>query len=243
MQDEAHVFELLPGYALGSLDESDAALVGSHLARCPTCRAELSRFQDVVTLLALTAPVESPSPGAKRELMDRIQSLPAREPAGDRAARPPLARRLLPAWGVISLALIVALIASNVLLLLRVNRQEVFTGPEGMRAIALSNNADTAPGASGFVIIGADGQNGVIVVDALPQLGPDQQYQVWLLRDGQSTLGPAFTVDESGYRGARITAPESLLSYTDIRVTIEPIDSLAASSTGAQVLSGSLHNR
>ena len=242
MQDEAHVTELLPAYALGSLDDADADLVASHLAGCTLCRAEMESFQAVVADLALTAPGASPSPGAKRALLDRVESLPTGRPARPQPARPRLAQRLLPAWGAISLALIVALTASNLLLWQRLNDREVFTGPLGMRAIALNNDPAMAPQGSGIVIISADGEDGVVVVDALPQLDPAKQYQVWLVHDGETTRGPAFSVDERGYRGARIVAPESLLWYTDVLITIEPIEGAGASATGEQVLSGSLHN-
>lgn len=247
MQDEVHVFELLPGYALGSLDESDAALVTSHLASCTTCRTELGSFETVVEELALPLPAASPSPGSKRLLMDRIQSLPAAKPVRALvrapAARPPLFQRLLPAWGVVSLLLIAGLAAGDVLLWQRVNNPGVYTGPLGMRAVALNNNAAAAPQASGIVIISADGQNGVLVVDELAELDATKQYQVWLYHGDQATRGPAFNVDKTGYRGTRIIAPDSLLSYSSIRVTIEPVNGAGPSSTGEQVLGGPLHNQ
>lgn len=243
MQYEAHVFELLPAYALGSLDDADADLVASHLAGCTICRTELDSFEAVAGQLALSAPEASPSPELKRRLMERVQSLPSKNQARPQAMRPPIVQRLMPVWGVVSLLLIVALAATSLLLWQRTNDLAVLTGPLGMRAIALNNNLDMAPQASGFVIISADGQNGVLVVDALPELDPSQQYQAWLLRDGQSLRGPAFIVDESGYRGARITAPDSLLSYDEILITIELVEDEGVSPTGEQVLNGSLHNR
>lgn len=242
MQDEAHVFELLPAYALGSLDKADADWVASHLASCTICRTELNSFEAVVEQLALAAPDASPPPDLKRRLMDRVQSLSSKDQARTQAARPPLLQRLTPVWGVFSLLLIVALAATSLLLWQQTNNQSVLTGPLGMRAIALDNNPAMAPHGSGFVIVSADGQNGVLVVDALPGLEPSQQYQAWLIRDGKSTRGPAFVVDESGYRGARIMAPDSLLSYDEIFITIEPFESELLSPTGKQVLTGSLHN-
>jgi hypothetical protein len=243
MQHEAHVSELLPAYALGALDEADADLVASHLASCTLCRAELGSFETVVEQLALSAPDESPSLDLKRRLMERVETLPPKNRARAEATRPPLLQRLMPVWAGASLILILALAATSLLLWQQANNLRVLTGPLGMQAIALSNNVDAAPQGSGFVIISADGQNGVLVVDALPELDPIQQYQAWLLRDGQTTRGPAFVVDETGYRGARIMAPDSLLSYDEILITIELIDGGGASPTGEQVLAGSLHDR
>jgi anti-sigma-K factor RskA len=109
-----------------------------------------------------------------------------------------------------------------------------------MRAVALQAAA-LVPEAGGFVIISADGQNGVLVVDELPQLPDGQQYQVWLFRDGEITRGPAFSVDETGYRGVRILAPESLLVYQSVRITVETAEG-SPRPTGESVLEGSLHN-
>jgi hypothetical protein len=147
----------------------------------------------------------------------------------------------LPAWGIAGLALILLLAAGNLFLWGRLTRSEVLTGPQGMRAVALQS-ADAAPGAGGIVIISADGQDGVLVVDRLPQLPEGQQYQVWLFKGGENTPGPVFSVDESGYRGVRIRAPESLLVYESVQVTVEPSEG-GARPSGDLVLTGSLHNR
>jgi anti-sigma-K factor RskA len=235
MPEENHIFESLPAYALGSLDEVERRLVAAHLAGCELCRTELAAFEEVVGQLAWSAPDAAPPTGLKERLNARIQSRPSL------AASRPAIQRLAPVWGIVSLVLILALSVSSLLLWQRINRLEVLTGPQGMRAIAL-HNSDSAPQASGFVIISVDGQDGVLVVDALPQLGPEQQYQVWLLHDGDSTSGGVFSVDESGYRGLRLRAPQSLLWYSAVQVTIEPLDG-SATPTGQPVLDGWLHNR
>jgi anti-sigma-K factor RskA len=149
--------------------------------------------------------------------------------------------RLVPAGLVAGLILIVMLGISNLVLWQRLNGMEMVRGPLGMRAIALQNTG-AASAASGFVVISADGADGVLVVDELPQLDEEHEYQAWLVRDGVNTDAGVFGVDESGYRGMRLDAPESLLSYSDIYVTVEPTGGSKA-PTGAQVLNGSLFNR
>lgn len=240
MPDATHILESLPAYALGCLDEAETRRVAEHLASCTLCRNELNLFQAVVEQLALTAPDAAPPPDLKRQLMDRVQELRPANLARPRAARWPFRQGLRPIWGIAALLVIVALAAANLWLWQRVNRLEALTGPHGMRAIALSST-NAAPQASGFVIIGADGLNGALVVDAMPPSEPDQQYQVWLIRDGETTSGALFSVDETGYRGVRIAAPESLLVYSAVRVTIEPAEG-SPYPTGEQVLDGSLHN-
>jgi anti-sigma-K factor RskA len=240
MQDQAHVLESLPAYALGCLDPVEARLVARHVAGCYVCRTELSTYQTVVAHL-LPVPDVAPPPELKGRLMDRVRGLsPAAAAVPPAAARQPMRQRAVWPWALASLAAIVMLAAASLLVWRPFSRPQVVTGPEGMRAILLQN-APAAPQASGFVIISADGQNGVLVVDALPQLDSTRQYQVWLDRDGESIRSAAFMVDSTGYRGVRLEAPQALLAYAAIRVTIEPVEA-GGGATGDQVLHGSLHH-
>jgi anti-sigma-K factor RskA len=237
MVENTHVFDALPAFALGSLEEGEARSVSEHLAGCSLCRRELSSFQEVASQLALAAPEAVPSGDLKQRLLERVQGV---RQAPTQPLHRRLLQRLLPFGAIAGLFLILALTAATILLWQRLNQMEVLTGPHGMRAIVL-HSSELAPESSGFVIIGADGLNGVLVVDRMPPLAPGQEYQLWLERDGQSTSGGVFPVDESGYRGVRIAAPLSLLEYTAVRVTIEPAGGSAA-PTGEQILGGSLFN-
>ncbi|MGQ0602918.1 MAG: anti-sigma factor domain-containing protein [Anaerolineales bacterium] len=245
MSDDAHVFDFLPAYALSCLDDAEAHQVGEHLTGCLICRTELRAFQTIADQLALLAPGVASPANLKPRLLERIRTtrptVQVESPPARRAAMPrALMRRLLPAWGWISFVLILALSAANLLLWQRVNRLEIATAPGGMRAIPL-NATDTAPSASGFVIVGVEGRSGALVVDQLPPLSPEWQYQLWLLRDDQKTSGAIFSTDESGYRGVRIEAPSSLFEYAAVDITIEPVGG-SPQPTGAQVLSGPLFN-
>src|SRR5215207_237679 len=237
MPDDIHVLESLPAYALGSLDEMESRMVAEHLAGCLLCRAELIEFQTVVDHLGFVVPDASPSADLKSRLMERVQGQSLKPSQPTRWHFP---QRLLPVGGLVSLLLIVVLALSNLLLWQRLNNLEVLRGPLGMRAIALENTT-AAPGASGFVIISSDGENGVLVVDELPVLEPQREYQLWLVRDQQVTSGAVFSVDEDGYRGMRIEAPQNLLTYSEVYVTIEPAGG-SATPVGERLLGGSLFN-
>ena len=237
MFDETHVLELLPAYALDGLDAAEAQRVAEHLNACHLCRTELRVYQDLTGELALLAPEASPSPEVRARLQQRV---PDRSPAREQPNRQPLFGRLIPVSAIMGLVFIIVLLASNIMLWQRLNHLEVLSGPLGMRAVALQNTA-AAPHSSGFVIISADGQNGVLVVDELPRLGADREYQLWLVRGEEILSAAVFNVDETGYRGLRIEAPESLLTYSAVRVTVEPVGG-SASPAGEEVLKGSLFN-
>jgi anti-sigma-K factor RskA len=238
MVNDLHVFDSIPAYVLGSLEEQEARLVAEHLAGCHACRRELEAYQTVTDQLLLVLPEVDPPPGLKPRLMERVKGLNGRRIPESKVWRPP--ERLLPVGAFIGLLLILVLAVSSLVLGRQAANAEVITGPDGMRAIALQNTG-TALGASGFVIVGADGKNGVLVVDKLPPLDETREYQAWLRRDSMDTSAAVFQVDEDGYRGMRLIAPESLLNYASVQVTIGPAGG-SASPTGPQVLRGSLFN-
>jgi anti-sigma-K factor RskA len=246
MLNNAHVFNLIPEYALGSLEEEDTRHVTEHLAGCSVCREELAAYQKVADRLLLAVPEQTPSVELKARLKERIHQLAkdaSRPVETKRSAQPSrwrIPQRLIPVGTFAGLLVILLLAISNLMLWQRLNRLEVISGPLGMRAIVLQNTS-AALDASAFVVMGADGENGVLVVDHLPPLKESQEYQVWLVKDGVRTSGGTFAVDEDGYRGLRLEAPESLLTYSDVYVTVEPAGG-SAEPTGTQVLMGSLFN-
>ena len=245
LSHDTHVLDLLPAYAIGSLEAAELKRVEEHLLSCWVCRAESSAFQTVVDELSLAAPVAVPSPDLRDRLIQRVHSLNTvrpqeREPVAvaPRAPATPFWERLLPAWGLASLILIISLAASTLILWQKVSQLEFATAPGGMRAVPLSAT-DSAPSATGFVLISVDGEDGALVVDGLPPLGESQEYQLWLIRDGQRTSGALFSTDEKSYGGTRIRAPRSLLDYSAVDITIEPVGG-SSQPTGARVLAGPL---
>jgi anti-sigma-K factor RskA len=262
MSSENHIIDLLPEYALGSLDADEARQVAEHLAGCYSCRQELDAYQQVADGLLFAVPEAMPSARLRSRLTERVRGLDgkrteSREPREERMSNPlpvgqpggrstppaavRVSRRLSFTGAFAGLALILLLAASNIYLWQRLNHPEYMTGPLGMKAVALQNT-EAAPDGSAYAIVSGDGKNGVIVVDHLPPLDADHEYQVWLERDDTITAAGTFAVDEDGYRGMRLSAPDSLLSYRSLFVTAEPKGGSPA-PTGAKVLSGSLFNK
>ena len=249
MSDDTHVLESLPGYAIGSLDEAEAQLVAEHIAGCVICRQEWKAFQAIAEQFASLLPDASPPPELRERLIDQVErlgqrpSLPSPRVAQPTKRKPEARRSWRPSLsfgGIVGLFLIAVLAVSNLFLWQRFQHLELITGSNGMRAIALQSS-DGAPRASAFIVIGADGLNGVLVVDQMPPLEASKEYQLWLVRDGENTSAAVFPVDQSGYRGVRVKAPESLLLYSSVHVTIEPAGG-SVSPTGEDVLRGSLFN-
>jgi anti-sigma-K factor RskA len=111
------------------------------------------------------------------------------------------------------------LLVSNILLWQQVNELESRPGPGQMQAIPLKSTG-LIPNADGYLVISADGLSGALVLDQLPQ-SDNQEYQLWLVKDGQRTSGALLSVDELGYGGGRVNAPEQLFNYAWAEVTLE----------------------
>jgi anti-sigma-K factor RskA len=238
MSDE-HVLDSLPAYAVGSLDADEMQRVEAHLSGCWVCRDESASLRTVANELAYSAPLSAPSPQLKERLMQRVQTARPKQHILQAPKRSWL-ERLLPAWGVASLFLLIVLAGSNLLLWQRLDQMEVGRTSEGMRAVPLTASVAGST-ATGFVLISADGQDGALIVDGLPPLEEGQQYQLWLIRDGQRTSGAVFSTDENNYGGTRIRAPLSLLEYSAVGITIEP-EGGSPQPTGTKVLGGALSN-
>lgn len=238
MPDEIHVLDLLPDHALGILDPKEASRVEEHLSSCLICRNESQAFEEVSARLAFAVPPATPSPDLKVRLMRRVQGSRPQPRLETEVPSRSWLERLLPAWGLASLVLILALGATSLVLWQRLDEVDSFMSPGGMRAIPLEPT-DAAPQATGFVLVSADGDDGAVVVDGLPPLDEDHEYQLWLIRNGERTSGAIFSTDENSYGGTRIRAPLSLLEYSSVGITIEPAGG-SPQPTGERVLGGPL---
>lgn len=248
---EEHVYDLLPGYALGSLDEDELLRVARHLPRCRSCRVELETFESTADQLGLAAPEQIPPPELKAKLMARIKAREAagvREPAHARAGQKASggwwsallgARPSAPVLGLAAAVVMVVLLAvSNLLLWSQLNQLQARLPGEHVRLVSLAGTQD-APGAQGYLMVFADEPYGTLVVEDAPQLEPGYQYQLWLIRDGKRTSGGVFSVDEHGYGTLQVDASQPLESYPAFGVTIEPAGG-SPGPTGKKVLGGDL---
>lgn len=242
MSNEPHAIESLPAYVLGSLDAHEANQIAAHLAACPPCCGEMAAYQAVADRLSLAAPDAAPPDALKQRLLDRIQAPHA---APDSAASPSWRQRMAGlfrgstlAWGIATLALVAVLAISNLWWWQQTGRSNPPITAGGMRVVAMAG-AEAAPGAAGTLVISADGEYGTLVVDGLPPLDAEHQYQLWLIRGDQRASGGVFSVNPEGYGALYISSPNPLSSYPSFGVTVEPAGGSPAPS-GDKVLGGNL---
>jgi anti-sigma-K factor RskA len=194
------VHGLTAGYALDALDESEQRAYEQHLARCERCQAELAAFSSVAGALAFAAEPASPPPALRERILETA-----------RAERPnvvPLRPRSRPARvaglvaAVAAVAAIAGLVAWNLSLHDRLGRQQT--------ALALE-------GASGSVVVGANGQ-GTLTVTALRPAEPGKTYEAWVIRNGKATRAGLFRGGETSVVHLTRRVPHGAI----VAVTVEP---------------------
>lgn len=232
MGDNHETFrELLPAFALGSLDTAESAALAAHIKECPECADELTTFQHVADSLGLAVPQMAPLAGLRERVLSAARAttpLPAAKatPTPRRAAPRPLpARRAWPVMAVVALA---AVVIGGLLL-------AALAGLRAVPPVVALLPTDLAPEAAGELRFGRDGQAATLEVFHLPPLPADQAYQLWLLRDGERDSGAVFDVNENGWAEVAVELPRPAAQYNAFGITIEPSGG-SPGPTGERVL-------
>jgi anti-sigma-K factor RskA len=221
MSNDHHILELLPAYTLGALETDEAEQVALHLSHCAACQAEWRALQAVTDDLPLALEQVEPPARLRQELMARVGRVetPLRPSFWQEITAVFRQHKALAFSQLALIGLAVVLLISNILLCQQVNELESQPEPGQMQAIPLDSTG-LIPNADGYLVISADGLSGALVLDQLPQ-SDNQEYQLWLVKDGERTSGALLSVDELGYGGGRVNAPEQLFNYAWAEVTIE----------------------
>jgi anti-sigma-K factor RskA len=238
-----HVTDQIPAYALDCLDEQEAFQVEAHLTVCAACRAELEAYKATAAYLGLVAPQVQPPLRLKASILRRVkESQTAQVQAPQKVGAPEFWMRVYrwmmnsgPILVGVSLLLIIALAASNIVLYRQV--QSLRQSSE-FHLVALKGTGN-APGATGLMVISQEGMAGTVIVDGLPALSTAHQYQLWLMKDGKRTSGGLFYVGQGGYGILAVQSPGSLLDFSSFGITVEPTGG-SPGPTGAKVLGGNL---
>ncbi len=236
MNENDHIADLLPGYALGSLDPGETARATEHLEVCELCRSELLSYYSVSEKLVLAAPDYTPPVELRQKILKAVSD--KNRPAGAVIAWSKLRAsfQVLPAAWIVMCILLVVLAASNLLLWREVN--QLRASADEIRFITVvMKGTELAPLATGMIIINPSGQQGTLVVDGLPYLETNYEYQLWLIRNGARANGGTFSVNAQGYASKEIYAHDPLVTYPGFGITIEPIGGSPA-PTGDKVLGG-----
>lgn len=232
-----HIIEQLPDYALGILSAEENRHIERHVDTCALCQRELTTFEAIAGELAFAVPAVEPSTGLEARLMDAAARTPQQSATPGRSwweTLKALFAHPVPAWSLGAVA--VTLIA--ILFAVWSSQPSAPTIPDGIQTIAMVGTT-AAPEASGLLVIDPTSNKGTLIVEDLPALDSEHQYQLWVIRDGTRISGAIFSVDETGYSTIEVTSPRPLSEYSAFGITIEPFGG-SPGPTGDKVLGGSL---
>jgi len=236
-----HISDTIPAYTLGILEDAEQEEVRRHLSGCAACQEEVRAYQQVLEQLPMAVPQRNPPLYLRAAILQRAA---AAAPAPRRAARPAwlawLSHPLSPAAGWLALILIVVLAGISLSQWQQLQIPAAAVTPTQASDFRLVHMSSPPNGqATGLLVISDEGTFGTLVVDGLEPLGPAQQYQLWLVKDGQRSNGGVFSVQDDGYGVLKIDSPLPLIQYQTFGVTIEPFGG-SPGPTGKKVLGGSL---
>ncbi len=249
--DRQTLIDLIPAYALGALDPEERAALDTLLDTDAEARNLLAEYQAIADHLTLATPARrapahlqddlrrrlagaKPVPQAEKVIPQPLPNYEAetktappthlRQDAGKPAEIKAVRRRSM--WPLVAgLAAALVVIVGALLLFRPTDPAEALYAQIVAQADARRIPITTSEGfgASGELVITADGAKAVIQVKSLPSINNDQTFQLWL-------------VDESGARSGgllKLPSPDSTyyivlplekpaLDYDGFGVSIEP---------------------
>ena len=220
----AEIRELIPAYALGSLDDDERAMVARHLQLCSACRAEMNSYEAVAGALALAVPSATPSPDVRRRLLREVHGRTSTAPRRQPIPRLPAGRRAWPVMAVVGLAaVVVGVLLWTMLAGLIPGQSSVTLRP-----------TDFAPDATGELRF-EGGDEATLEVSGLPVLPAGRQYQLWLVDDQTRDSGAIFEVNAAGWAEVPVTLTRDAGQYDAFGITVEPAGG-SPGPTGERVL-------
>lgn len=228
MNDDIH--DLSGAYALDALDDIERARFAAHLAKCPTCQRDVDDFRAAATHLG-RAVSEPPPPALRASVLDAIGQV-----RQDRPGPPPRRPRHTARWVTLAAGVAAALLIGVLtaqLVSVRDDRNdtqqiaEVLTAPD---AAFMDMHGDVG---SGRMAWSPSLGRSVLVVDGLPTLPSDRDYQLWFVVGGEQIPVGVYHPDDHRIVATTPDLPEGL---EVLGITEEPAGGSPA-PTGPMLLS------
>jgi anti-sigma-K factor RskA len=227
--EHSRLRENIPAYALGALDAEDVTALEAHIQTCDSCQTELASYREMTDSLLAAVPPRDPSPALRKRLQGRLPSAQS-----VRKVSPP---RFVPSFGKVALgSALVILLAINLFsfsqlrelqrqqasLLQQVQNSQAalaMLSYPGTRAVLISEG-----NISGTVLLDRDRNTAALVAWNLPELSPEQIYQVWLIEpDGHRVSAGLFRPQAgSPYTTQPVSWNGDISAFVGLGVTVEP---------------------
>lgn len=224
-----HPEDLLPGYALTALDQSERVEVERHLNVCVGCQAATQENRAYVAQLAFGVPLRQPPAELKESLMQRIAAEAAASPVDATTGQ----IRRLPRWLMATTILPWVGVAGLVAALL--------AALQNQPASALTVASLSGPhGAYGQLAMAPNGSSAVLMLTRLPALPKGHTYICWLERNGVMERAGSFSLlPHSDDAEMVLHPPHPMNSYSLLSITMEA-DTRLDHPTGTLLATGHL---
>jgi Anti-sigma-K factor rskA/Putative zinc-finger len=205
----------LAAYALGALEELEAAELRRHLADCEACRLELRSLQSAVDLLPGSVTQLGPPEALGKRLMATVRA-EARD--ASRARIETAGSRRWSDWGALLWRPATAL-AASALLIVGAAGGYLLRQPGDSSSVVAARPLSAAPQNLAGTLE-QEGESAILAVSRLPALPRGNVYEVWVERDGALEPSSLFVPRRDGTAEAAV--PGSLDDADAVLVTREP---------------------
>ncbi|PZS13199.1 MAG: hypothetical protein DLM57_17240 [Pseudonocardiales bacterium] len=236
----SHISEELPRLLTGEATRDVVQLAASHLRICEDCQQEL--VSAVVAHASLTSahrfapeivarPAQVGAHSVEDDALPDLSAIFAQ--VRDEAAGPPARRSRRPLYAVAAVAAGVLIGTGATAFVQHEGHNNVSTA-SGRPIPLAAYDAGTVPAKATLV---GDHQLDLDAT-ALPKLGANERYEVWLTNDAATEMQPVGWIGKDGK--SSLTVPPDLIKHYDhIQVSVQSFDAATYTFSGTSVLRGS----
>jgi anti-sigma-K factor RskA len=216
--DRERLHDDLAAYALGALEPDEAAEFERHIAGCESCRERIEWLRPAVDVLPASVEQRTPPETLRENLLATVRAEAA---AGEARAAPAQARA--PWWQGLRTVLSRPAVAMTALIVLTVGVAAGYLirgSGEEMPGGLVSATSLGPQAAQVSATLERHGDSATLHVQEMPELEPDEVYQVWVRRAGVMEPRSTFVLAMDG--GAEAAVPGPLSDADAVLVTAEP---------------------
>jgi anti-sigma-K factor RskA len=257
--------EMLAQHALTALDAQQVQTMTSHLETCTDCRAELEKWQETASLLALVAQPTEPPPEVRSRILRELNKSGANDRTMHQSGQNVVEMRPIQAigswlsWQALTAAATLLALGLALFLLWRENTRnqqelarlstEIEQTNQQLRRDreligiltspgvrrALLSGTSVAPSARATIAYDPSGQ-AILLATGLPPAPAGKAYQLWFIVGKQPLPGKLFSPRGTGEGFLSDHVPAAALDAAVFAVTLEP-ENGGNTPTGAIYLS------
>ncbi|GAC1584004.1 MAG: hypothetical protein NVS3B24_23000 [Candidatus Dormibacteria bacterium] len=233
------VDELIAAFALGAVDDVEAAMVRRHLPDCGDCQANLVRMTEVVAVLPLSLEEVLPPADLKERILERVGGGPRVTTVAPPQAAPEATGKIIslfrvPTWAPVAAAAVLVAAMFGWTMSQRQGRPGVPTAASTIQATLVDGSHSNI----GNVTYMKDQHLALVTFHQLASPEPGKNYELWVIPAGGRPVASGVFLPEPD--GSKVLVLNHPISRGDtIAVTQEALGG-TAQPTSAPIITGQL---